>query len=77
MIRRALTDEKKGMGAYHAAIDDDALEFLADMADGDARAALTAVELGVLTTEPGADGIIHIHAAGGFRVHSAEGGKIR
>ena len=60
LIRRALTDEKKGMGAYHAAIDDDALEFLADMADGDARAALTAVELGVLTTEPGADGIIHI-----------------
>ena len=37
LIRRALTDEKKGMGAYHAAIDDDALEFLADMADGDAR----------------------------------------
>lgn len=60
LIRRALTDEKKGMGAYHAAIDGDALEFLADMADGDARAALTAVELGVLTTEPGADGIIHI-----------------
>ena len=48
------------MGAYHAAIDGDALEFLADMADGDARAALTAVELGVLTTGPGADGVIHI-----------------
>lgn len=60
LIRRALTDEKKGMGAYHAAIDGDAMDFLADMADGDARAALTAVELGVLTTEPGADGIIHI-----------------
>ena len=34
LIRRALTDEKKGMGAYHAAIDDDALEFLADMRTG-------------------------------------------
>ena len=48
------------MGAYHAVIEDDAKEFLADIAGGDARAALNAIELGVLTTEPGSDGKIHI-----------------
>lgn len=39
------------MGAYHAVIDEDAVDFLADISNGDARAALTAVELGILTTE--------------------------
>lgn len=48
------------MGAYHVQIEEDALEFLADAANGDARAALTAVELGVLTTPRGEDGQIHI-----------------
>lgn len=60
LLRRAVTDEEKGMGAYHAVIEEDALEFLADISNGDARAALTAVELGVLTTERSQDGIIHI-----------------
>lgn len=60
LLRRAVTDEEKGMGAYHAAIEEDALDFLADISNGDARAALTAVELGVLTTERSEDGIIHI-----------------
>lgn len=60
LLLRAVNDEEKGMGAYHARIEEDALDFLADMANGDARAALTAIELGVLTTEPGEDGIIHI-----------------
>ncbi len=60
LLMRALTDNEKGLGAYHAAIDEDALEFLADVSNGDARAALTAIELGVLTTERSADGIIHI-----------------
>ena len=63
LIMRALTDTEKGMGVYNACIDDDALEFLADMANGDARAALTAIELGVLTTDPGEDGRIHITLA--------------
>ena len=49
--------------SYDAVIDDDALEFLADVANGDARAALTAIELGVLTTERSADGKIHITLA--------------
>ena len=59
LLRRAVTDEEKGMGAYHAVIEEDALDFLADISNGDARAALTAVELGVLTTERSQDGIIH------------------
>lgn len=60
LVMRAVYDEAKGMGSYHAKITDDAAEFLADVANGDARAALNAVELGVLTTEPGDDGNIHI-----------------
>lgn len=60
LLRRAVYDVEKGMGAYHANITDDALEFLADMSNGDARTALNAVELGILTTEPSEDGRIHI-----------------
>ena len=61
LILRAVKDEKKGMGSYHAVIDDEAADFLADVSGGDARAALNAVELGVLTTERDqADGLIHI-----------------
>ena len=60
LIRRALTDEERGMGAYGAVMEEDAAEFLADTANGDARAALNAVELGILTTERAADGKIHI-----------------
>lgn len=60
LIHRAVYDEKKGMGSYGAQISEDALEFLADVSGGDARSALNAVELGILTTERGADGIIHL-----------------
>ena len=60
LIMRALTDEEHGMGSYHAIIDEDALEFLADICGGDARNALNAIELGVLTTERSEDGKIHI-----------------
>ena len=60
LLLRAINDTEKGMGSYHAQMDDDALEFLADMANGDARAALTAIELGILTTDRSEDGIIHI-----------------
>ena len=60
LLLRAISDKEKGMGAYNAAIDDDALEFLADVSNGDARAALTALEHGVLTTDRSEDGIIHI-----------------
>ena len=60
LLLRAVTDPGKAMGNYGAVLDEDALEFLADVANGDARAALTAIELGVLTTEPSEDGKIHI-----------------
>lgn len=60
LLLRAINDKERGMGAYNAAIDEDALEFLADVSNGDARAALTALELGVLTTDRSEDGIIHI-----------------
>ena len=60
LIDRAVYDEERGMGSYNAQIDDDAKEFLADVAGGDARAALNAVELGVLTTARSADGKIHL-----------------
>ncbi len=60
LILRAVYDQERGMGAYKAQIDEDARVFLADIANGDARAALNAVELGVLTTPRGEDGLIHL-----------------
>lgn len=60
LLLRALTDKEKGMGSYDAKIDEDALDFLSDIAGGDARNALNAIELGVLTTKRSQDGIIHI-----------------
>lgn len=60
LLMRAVSDEEKGLGAYGAVIDEDALEFLADMANGDARSALNAIELGVLTSDRSDDGKIHI-----------------
>ena len=60
LIRRALTDEVRGMGLYRPVMDADAEQFLAEVSDGDARAALNAVELGVLTTDPGPDGTVRI-----------------
>lgn len=60
LINRAISDEVKGMGAYGAKMSEDAIDFLADIANGDARTALNAVELAVLTTDRMADGVIHI-----------------
>jgi putative ATPase len=60
LVYRAVNDEKKGMGAYKAEIDEDAAQFLSDVSGGDARMALNAVELGILTTDRSEDGIIHI-----------------
>lgn len=60
LLRRAVTDSEKGMGMYRAVLEPEAEEFLADMANGDARAALNAVELGILTTERAEDRLIHI-----------------
>ncbi len=60
LIQRALTDTERGMGQYQADMTPEAAEFLADIAGGDARAALNAVELGILTTDRGEDGRIHL-----------------
>lgn len=60
LIRIAVTDDERGMGAYGAEITEEAVSFIAEMAGGDARAALNAVELGVMTTEPGEDGKVVI-----------------
>lgn len=60
LILRAVNDEEKGMGSYEAKIDDEALTFLSEIAGGDARLALNAVELAILTTERDKDGFIHI-----------------
>ncbi|MBP5225123.1 MAG: replication-associated recombination protein A [Lachnospiraceae bacterium] len=59
LIRRAFEDQENGLGAYKAVITDEACAFIAELANGDARAALNAVELGVLTTERSEDGLIH------------------
>lgn len=60
LLQKAVDDKVKGMGTYHAVLDEDAREFLADISGGDARAALNAIELAILTTQPGSDGTIHI-----------------
>lgn len=60
IIQRALTDEKKGLGKLNIQADDDAIDFLADTANGDARRALNALELAALTTTPDSNGVIHI-----------------
>jgi len=60
LLTRAIADEERGMGAYKADITPEALDFLSDICNGDARAALNALELGVLTTPRSDDGIIHI-----------------
>lgn len=60
IIKRALSDKENGMGGYNATIDDAALRFICDISNGDARVALNAIELAVLTTERSENGIIHI-----------------
>ncbi|MBQ8856699.1 MAG: replication-associated recombination protein A [Lachnospiraceae bacterium] len=60
LLKRAVYDREKGMGSFGAEVDEDALEFLADISGGDARNALNAIELGILTTKRSEDGKIHI-----------------
>ena len=60
LLRRAVYDKNKGMGSYEAEIDEEVLEFLADVSGGDARHALNAIELGIMTTNRSEDGKIHI-----------------
>ena len=60
LLKIAVTDTERGMGSYGATIDEDALDFLADLSGGDARHALNALELGIMTTQRAQDGKIHI-----------------
>ncbi len=60
LLRKAVYDSERGMGSYNAVIEEDALEFLADISGGDARHALNAIELGIMTTNRSEDGKIHI-----------------
>ena len=60
LIEKAVYDKEKGMGSYEADIEEEASEFLADMSEGDARQALNAIELGIMTTPRSSDGKIHI-----------------
>ena len=60
LLRKAVYDKERGMGSYQAQIDEDALDFLADISGGDARHALNAIELGVISTPRSEDGLIHI-----------------
>lgn len=60
LLKKAVYDTEKGMGIYGADIDEEALEFLAELSGGDARHALNAIELGIMTTEKSEDGKIHI-----------------
>lgn len=60
LILKAVNDKEDGMGVYNGYIDEDAVDFLGEISNGDARTALNAVELGILTTDPEADGRIHI-----------------
>ena len=60
LIRRAVEDPERGMGAYDAEIGEEAARFLAEMSGGDARRALNAIELGIMTTERSGDGLIHL-----------------
>ncbi|MFZ5805861.1 MAG: replication-associated recombination protein A [Verrucomicrobiota bacterium] len=58
LLQRALADQSRGLGEYNVKADDKALKFLAEICDGDARQALNALEVGVLTTPPNDKGAI-------------------
>lgn len=59
LLHRALTDAQRGLGKYDVLADDDALEHLAKISDGDARRALTALEVGILSQALHGEGQIH------------------
>ena len=59
LMLRALSDKERGLGSLGVDLAPDALEFLVARSNGDARRALNALELGVLSTPPREDGIIH------------------
>src|SRR5690606_28953973 len=63
LLERALTDAERGLGQYRTQVEPAALDHLVRMAGGDARSALNALELAVLTTQPADDGVRYITLA--------------
>ncbi|WP_353683243.1 replication-associated recombination protein A [Thermodesulfovibrio sp. 3907-1M] len=60
ILKRALIDKERGFGDLKIEITDEAMSHIAKSSDGDARKALSAIEIAVLTTEPDEDGVIRI-----------------
>ncbi|HHY37315.1 MAG TPA: AAA family ATPase [Clostridia bacterium] len=60
IVERALSDVERGLGGFKAKVDREALDHIVRVAAGDARSALNAIEMAVLTTPPGQDGTIHV-----------------
>jgi putative ATPase len=63
ILLRAITDKEHGLGKMNLQVDEEALDHWADMANGDARSALNALELAAVTTPADADGVIRITRA--------------
>ena len=74
LLKKAVYDTDRGMGAYNGTIDEDALDFLADISGGDARHALNAIELGIMTGTGWQD---PYYARRGTAVYPEESGEIR
>jgi putative ATPase len=60
ILRAALADKERGLGAYNLVTDEDAIKYLAEVSNGDARIALNAIELAAVTSDLESDGHIHI-----------------
>ncbi len=60
LLEKCIADKKRGLGSYNIVITDEAMEHIVNVANGDARTALNAIELAALTTERGNDGNIHV-----------------
>ena len=76
IVARALTDEEKGLGRYPARLTGEAEEYLFAASGGDARIVLNALELAVLTTPPGADGVRLVDRQYHGRGFAAQGGPL-
>ncbi len=63
LLRRALADQERGLGYLKVEVDENALQHLARLADGDARKALNALEIAALTTAPDPQGRVHVDLA--------------
>ncbi len=60
LLRRAITDPERGLGSMKLEVEEEAIQFLSEISDGDARRALNGLELAALTTPPDAGGIIRM-----------------